>query len=814
MKTVGLWGEDIVLDSPKEKIINKSKKPKKVSTSKETLIKSKKLSISDKLAIINENVKNTLGVYKDTTIVIKSKQELSDYIDKSIDNGIIAIDTETNNSLDPLTCKLMGLCLYTPGLNSAYIPVNHTDLQGNKFEWQVTEDDIQEQLLRLSSVKILMHNGKFDYQVLYCTCGVKLDIYWDSMVAAKVLDENEKSAGLKQQYIDKIDSSIEKYSIDKLFESIEYKYVDPEIFALYAATDSYMTYKLYEYQFKELSKSENNRLLDLLFTVEIPIVTVSADMELTGICIDKEYSNRLSKKYHDKYDNLQILISEELHKYDEQISKWRTTPEANVHEIKNGKEQKSLSEKLKTPVEVTSPTQLAILLYDVLKVKPVSTKSPRGTGEDILKKIDLPICDLILQQRGLLKLINTYIDKLPECVSEYDGRLHTHFNQYGAQTGRFSSSEPNLQNIPSHENSIRMMFVASEGNTLIGSDFSQQEPRILSHFANDTNMINAYKEGKDLYAMIASKVYHNNYEDNKEFRPDGTMNPDGKKRRSSCKSLLLGIMYGMGTASIATAIKSTIEEADKIKRGFFEEFPNVEKWINTTIADAHINGYVEDVWGRRRRLPDIFLDKYEISSTNISYTFNPLLNSSGIFDKDFENKKYNYLNKLNNCKYRRDVDTVKQQMANDGLKVKDNTGFISQAERQCVNARIQGSAATMSKRAMILVHKNEELKKLGFKLLIAVHDELIGECPIENKDRCKELLSQLMIDSAKPEVQVPMKCDADDFHAWYEDVYSSEVKKEYNQLKNDMTEEEAFISLCKSHCECSSDQLKRYIDEI
>ena len=153
-------------------------------------------------------------------------------------------------------------------------------------------------------------------------------------------------------------------------------------------------------------------------------------------------------------------------------------------------------------------------------------------------------------------------------------------------------------------------------------------------------------------------------------------------------------------------------------------------------------------------------------------------------------------------------------MANDGLKVKDNTGFISQAERQCVNARIQGSAATMSKKAMILVHKNEELKKLGFKLLIAVHDELIGECPIENKDRCKELLSQLMIDSAKPEVQVPMKCDADDFHAWYEDVYSSEVKKEYNQLKNDMTEEEAFTSLCKSRCECSSDQLKRYIDEI
>ena len=121
-------------------------------------------------------------------------------------------------------------------------------------------------------------------------------------------------------------------------------------------------------------------------------------------------------------------------------------------------------------MNLASPTQLAILLYDVLKIKAVSQKSPRGTGEDILKKINLPICDLILEERGLLKLINTYIDKLPECISERDGRLHAHFNQYGAATGRFSSSDPNLQNIPSANNEIRLMFTATKNEDIITFD--------------------------------------------------------------------------------------------------------------------------------------------------------------------------------------------------------------------------------------------------------------------------------------------------------------------------------------------------------
>ena len=460
-----LWGEAFEVKNTKEqtkKTLQKTSNPKKALNSSNTC-SCKKLSIEDKLILIRNEVMRILGGYKDDTITIKTKEELVNYIDKSIENGIISIDTETNNSLDPISCKLMGPCIYTPGMKNAYIPINHVDLHTReRLPWQLTEDDIKEQFERLSDTKIIMHNGKFDYQVIKCTCEVALDIYWDTLIGAKVLNELEK-AGLKEQYISKIDPGIEKYSIEKLFEKIEYAVVDPELFALYAATDAYMTYKLYEYQLNEFTKPENTGLYNLFTTIEMPIVPIVAEMELTGITIDKEYAERLSKKYHKMYDELQVRISEELSKLDTVIANWRLTPEANEKPInkKTGNPTKSKNEKLSNPINLSSPTQLAILIYDVLGHKPVDKKNPRGTGEDILNQIDLPICKLILEERGLLKLINTYIDKLPKCISEVDGRLHASFHQVGTATGRFSSSDPNLQNIPSKADDIRMMFTAA-----------------------------------------------------------------------------------------------------------------------------------------------------------------------------------------------------------------------------------------------------------------------------------------------------------------------------------------------------------------
>lgn len=456
---MSLWGTefDIAPKENKKKILDKISKPKKVVS--ETIVKTKQTK-KDKevdpysfIPSIEEEVYRILGKYKDNTLVIRDLETFKNYISIAIKNGSIAVDTETNNSLDPITCKLMGLCIYTPLMKQAYIPVNHVDKDGKLLDHQLTENQIKEQLLRLiqNNVKVIMHNGKFDYQVLKCTCGIELVPYWDTMIAAKILDENELRAKLKEQYVDKIDSTQEKYDIEHLFEGLPYAIFDPELFALYAATDSKMTYDLYEWQLKQYMLPDNSRLLSLLLNVEMPVVQVAAEMELTGICIDQEYAERLSKKYHNIVNGVDKQIEIELRKYDDQIAKWRLTEEANVKPLskkpnKNGEYtyQKSKNEQLQNPIQITSPTQLAILLYDILKVGLIDKKSPRGTGEEILQKINLPLCNLILEKRGLEKLIGTYIDKLPACINEKDNRLHAHFNQLGAGTGRFSSSDPNL----------------------------------------------------------------------------------------------------------------------------------------------------------------------------------------------------------------------------------------------------------------------------------------------------------------------------------------------------------------------------------
>ena len=476
-----LWGDDFVIPETKKvakKIAKKISEPKDPSQVVTKAVKSKALSIKEKLGIIRENVLKILGRYKENTLVIRDREDLTDYINNAIENGIIAVDTETNNSLDPITCKLMGPCLYTPGLKQAYIPINHVNPDTlERLDWQLTEKDVAEELSRLTDTKIVMHNGKFDYQVIKCTCDVALKIYWDTMIGAKVLDENEKSAGLKQQYIDKIDSTQEKYSIDHLFEDIEYALVDPEIFALYAAQDANMTLKLYEWQKEKFELAGHERLYNMFKTVEMPVVVPIAEMELTGIEVDQDYAQLLSKKYHKKLDKIDEEINLELISLQDKIQDWRKTDDANLHPLaakasKDGtfKEQKSKNEQLEDPINLASPTQLAILFYDVLKCPPVNKKKPRSTGEAeleaIAKKLKLKICDLLVERRALMKLITTYIDVIPELATRWpDGRVRTHFNQMGAATGRMSSSDPlNIQNIPSHNKEIRMLFKAGARN--------------------------------------------------------------------------------------------------------------------------------------------------------------------------------------------------------------------------------------------------------------------------------------------------------------------------------------------------------------
>jgi DNA polymerase I-like protein with 3'-5' exonuclease and polymerase domains len=358
------------------------------------------------------------------------------------------------------------------------------------------------------------------------------------------------------------------------------------------------------------------------------------------------------------------------------------------------------------------------------------------------------------------------------------------------------------------------MFKARDGYVMVGSDFSQQEPRLLSSYSGDENMINAYKQGKDLYATIASKIYHNDYWDNMEFKEDGTPSPEGKKRRSSVKGLLLGIMYGMGPASLAATIKGTIQDAQQIIDDFYKEFPKVKQWIDRTNADAKTYGFVEDMWGRRRRLPDIQMPKFELTykdESSNTIDFNPILGTLNLVKKEVNPKIAKYEKLLEKANGLKEITAIKTDAKKEGVNIVDNGGYISRAERQCVNARVQGGAATMSKKAMIKVHHDEELQRLGFRLMLAVHDELIGECPQENAEQVADRLCEIMKGAALPECITPFKCDPTIESVWYETDYSDNIRQTYSKLCKTMTNEEAFQQLLITNSECTEERLWKFL---
>lgn len=336
----------------------------------------------------------------------------------------------------------------------------------------------------------------------------------------------------------------------------------------------------------------------------------------------------------------------------------------------------------------------------------------------------------------------------------------------------------------------------------------------MTAYSNDEKMLNAYQNGKDLYATMGTGVYNNDYWDNMEHYEDGTPNIEGKKRRSLMKKLLLGLLYGMGANLLAENLGCTVKEADKIVKDFYTGFPKVQEWIKKTESDAMINGYVEDFWGRRRRLPDLLLPKIEVKNSKFNSDFNPLLGSKGQISSINKDRLDYYEQLALNCKSFKELNNIKSQAEKEGIYVKDNSGFISRSMRQCVNARVQGGAATMTKKAMIAIYNDKEINDLGFRLLIGVHDELIGECPKENKEKVAERLSYLM-KTAVPELSVPFKCDAEIEEHWYENDYSHLIQNEYNKLLKDGVEKEkALKTVQNTHYESTPDKIKEYCFEI
>jgi DNA polymerase I-like protein with 3'-5' exonuclease and polymerase domains len=284
-------------------------------------------------------------------------------------------------------------------------------------------------------------------------------------------------------------------------------------------------------------------------------------------------------------------------------------------------------------------------------------------------------------------------------------------------------------------------------------------------------------QGKDLYSEIASVSFHRAYEDCLEFYLDENgnktdkTNKEGKKYRSQAKSILLGVLYGRGTASIAEQLGCTTEEAQAIKDSVFQGFPAIKKFEEDSLAMARELGYVTTVCGRKRRLPDLQLDSYEFAwKKGFSNPYEDPLDFDDVYGNYVPDSICDYFwDRLMNARYKKDIKKIFEDADKQGIEIIDNRTKISNATRQCVNARIQGSAADLTKMAMIELYKSQRLKDLNFSMLIPVHDEIIAECPEENAKECAKLLAQTMSKAAEQILEMPIKCDVVCSKCWYGD---------------------------------------------
>lgn len=815
-------------------ITHESVKAQIIKTGKMHAVKHKNsmesMPLEERLKYIETEVMKVLGRYKGFVRVIRDEDELDRYIDKAIAVDYLSFDTETDCCLDPLTSKLMGACLYIPNERPVYVPINHcvpgsgillektknrlVPGSGTLLENQVSEEHIKKIFQRLKdhNTRMIYHNGKFDIRVCYNVTGVYLPIWWDTMIGSQLLDENEQ-AKLKYQYKVHVDPTIGQYSIDKLFENIPYEWIDPEVFALYAAIDAYDTALLQQQQQEIFEATDMSDLYKLFMDIEVPIVSVTAKMEDFGICMDLDFVNRLHTKYSRNAAKYKAELDRLLAPYMSEIKYYQ-----NIGDLED-------------PINYDSSTQLPIVIYDILKIKnpvllgkgPDDGEIGRPTDKETLKAMKNEFTDNILKYRHYAKLVQAFTEPLPKLLSVKDGKLHAQFNQMGKEennvrTGRFSSTNPNLQQIPSKEIPLRLMFQASPGYAIIGSDYSAQEPRLLAHLANEEKFKEIFKNGLDPYASIAGLVFKKDYWECMETHKDGTPNPDGKKLRKRAKTILLGVSYGMGAKLMSINLGVSVEECKNILDEFYNTFPALKAFTTLNERLAKEQGYVEDYLGRRRRLPDAMKSEIEVRAkkkvvTNCSDIFigtSPIDNNIEIPDDEaileWTQLYYNkYAGKGFDSK-----KNFKELAKSSGIDILDNGAFISRTLTQCTNARIQGSAATLTKKAMVAIDRSKELNELGFRLLIPIHDELLGECPVENAERVEQLLSQTMIEAAADDCDVTMKCDPYCVNRWYADELRDEIFNKYNkQIESGLKPEESFGKLCEEYDELSATTIRK-----
>ena len=679
-------------------------------------VKRNKNKLENALAVIQELVKSGRLHAEGEVETIRTPERLREYMDHCKQSGEYVLDVETTG-LDIYNDILVGICLYTPGETSAYVPFNHTDLQNVRVADQMSEErvrDIMIPYLQDQELRCINHNIKFDNKKLaWDWKQIIVNIFWDTLIAGYVLNENEPH-GLKplyNKYILHGKGSSEDYG--DLFEGIPFNYVPIDVATVYGANDGFKTYALYKFQAQYLREDhprEDFRKMYYVFReVEMPLIPLCTDMEMRGVEIREDFAKELSEDFNKEM----VEVEAKCDAYVDQFKQY-ILDHNNLMRLTKGT----------CKINYSSPQQVAALFYDIFKLRSVSRKEPRGTGDKIIQKFlstakkkdtkksreFAEFLENYQRFKEIKKLLGTYVDKIPQVKEPKINAVYTTYNQYGAKTGRFSSSDTvskiNLQNIPSKEKRIRKIFKARDGYKLVGGDFSQIEPRVLAFLSGDESMINAYKEGKDLYAIMGSQVYQLPYEDCREFYPDGTVNAEGKHRRTTMKSVLLGIMYERGATAIGEQFNKSAEWAQQLIDNFYKSFPKINQYRLKIENMAETYGYVTTITGRKRRLPDMQLE-----------------------DKD----DYRY----------------------------------QEAHRQSLNSVIQGSSADIMKLSMIAIYNDPRYKALDCHMIITVHDELIMEVPEDHIKEGAELLVGTMKRVGHSLIDLPMSVDAEVNDYWY-----------------------------------------------
>ncbi|MBY3789295.1 DNA polymerase I [Photobacterium carnosum] len=568
---------------------------------------------------------------------------------------VFAFDTETDG-LDYMTANLIGVSFAVEEGKAAYVPVAHDYLDAPV---QLDRDWVLAQLKPLLEDKNLAKVGqnlKFDTSIVarygIDMQGIKFDTMLESYIYNSVVGRHDMDS-LALRYLEHKNISFEDIA-GKGKKQLTFNQIDLEQAGPYAAEDADITLRLHNALYPKVTADE--KLNKVFETIEMPLVPVLSRMERTGVYIDSALLGAQSIELAQRLDEIEKL----------------------AYELAG--EEFNLS----------SPKQLQAILFEKMGL-PVLKKTPSGTpstNEEVLQELalDYPLPKLLLEYRGLAKLKSTYTDKLPRMVNAETGRVHTSYHQSGTVTGRLSSSEPNLQNIPVRNQEgrrIRQAFVAKAGYKILAVDYSQIELRIMAHLSGDQALLDAFREGKDIHAATAAEIL------------GLAIDEVSTEQRRRAKAINFGLIYGMSAFGLAKQLDMGRNEAQDYMNVYFERYPGVLEYMESTRNSAAELGYVETLFGRRLYLPDI--------------------------------------------------------KARNGLRRKA-------AERAAINAPMQGTAADIIKFAMIAVDEWVQQQPQGqVSLLMQVHDELVFEVEASVLDSVTAKVRELMEQAAT--LAVPLIAD-------------------------------------------------------